>query len=186
VGADELTCAESSYSALSPRRFRLGLPRSALVHRIAGREASSSATEEELTMGSERASTGQAGARAEDAKRQAQSAARQVRDRGLEGAESAKSAAADQAEALAGAVDRAAEELRGKNPTLADYALGLSRGISNAAQHVSNRSVEDLLVDARALAQRNPTLFVLGSVGLGVVLSRFLKASGSRMDLPDR
>ena len=137
-------------------------------------------------MGSERASTGQAGARAEDARREAQSAARQLKDRGLEGVESAKSAAADQAEALAGAVDRAADELRDKNPTLADYALGLSRGISNAAEQVSSRSVEDLLGEARALAQRNPTLFVLGSVGLGVVLSRFMKASGSRTDRPSR
>ncbi|MBV9317141.1 MAG: hypothetical protein JOZ34_06720 [Gammaproteobacteria bacterium] len=137
-------------------------------------------------MGSERASTGQAGARAEDARREAQSAARQLKDRGLEGMESAKSAAADQAEALAGAVDRAADELRDKNPTLADYALGLSRGISNAAEQLSSRSVEDLLVEARALAQRNPTLFVLGSVGLGVVLSRFMKASGSRTDRPNR
>ena len=131
-------------------------------------------------MDNERASTAPPGGRAEDAKRQAQSAARQLKDRGLERAESAKSAAADQAEALAGAVDKAADELRGSNPTLAEYASNLSRGISAAAEQISNRSIEDLLGDARALAQRNPTVFVLGSVGLGVVLSRFLKASASR------
>jgi hypothetical protein len=131
-------------------------------------------------MDNERAAGGQASAHAQDAKREAQSAARQLKDRGMQKAESAKSSAADQAEALAGAVDRAADELRGSNPTLAEYAHGLSRGISNAAEQVSSRSVEELLTDARALARRNPAVFVLGSVGLGVVLARFLKASASR------
>ncbi len=78
---------------------------------------------------------------------------------------------------MADAVGSAADQLSDTNPTLAGYARDLSRNISSVADQVSQRSLEQLLGDARALAARNPALFVLGSVGVGIVLSRFLKAS---------
>jgi hypothetical protein len=109
----------------------------------------------------------------------ARSTARQLKDKGREQAESTKSAAADQAEAVAGAIRTAAGELRGSNETLASYAEGLGRGISSAADHVRNRSVDQLLQDAQSLARRNPALFLLGSVGVGIALSRLMKAGVS-------
>ncbi len=133
-------------------------------------------------MANDRASSNAPGARGADARSAAQSAAQQLKDKGRAAVEATTAAAAEQAQTVAGAVGSAADELSGTNPTLASYARGLSRGISNAAEQVSHRSLEQLLGDARALAERNPTLFILGSVGAGIVLSRFLRASAGRTD----
>jgi hypothetical protein len=115
-----------------------------------------------------------------DLKEEAQATAQQLKDSGREKLDQGKSAAADQAEALASAFDSAAERLSGSNETLASYAQSLSKGMSSVADHVRHRSLDELLSDAQSLARRNPTLFVLGSVGVGVMVSRFLKASASR------
>lgn len=116
--------------------------------------------------------------------RQAQATAEQLKEKARGGVEAGKSAAAQQGEALASAVGRAAEQLQESNQTLADYAHGLSRGIADAAQKLRNRSVDEFLADAHALARNNPTLFILGSVGAGIALSRFVKASRSRTGNP--
>ncbi len=133
-------------------------------------------------MANDRASSRPGGTRGADAKRAAHSAAQQLKDKGREAVESTTAAAADQAQTVAGAVESAADQLSDTNPTLAGYARGLSRNISSVADQMSNRSLEELLGDARALAARNPTLFLLGSVGVGIVLSRFLKAGAYGTD----
>jgi ABC-type transporter Mla subunit MlaD len=113
-----------------------------------------------------------------DIKEEAQAAAQQLKDKGREKLVQGKAAAADQADAIAGAFDAAAERLSGTSYTLADYAHGLGRNVAGVADRLRNRTVDELVAETEALARRNPTVFVLGSLGLGIVLSRYLKARG--------
>ena len=103
--------------------------------------------------------------------------AEEASERGKEQLEAGKDAAADQAESLAGVGERVAKELRGELPSLADYTGELATSIRELGEQLRHRSVDDLLAEARAVARHNPTLFLLGSVAIGVGLSRFFKAS---------
>lgn len=113
-----------------------------------------------------------------DITEEAQAAAQQLKDKGREKLVQGKAAAADQADAIAGALDAAAERLSGANYTLADYAHGLGRDVAAVAEQLRNRTVDELVAETESLARRNPTIFVLGSLGVGIVLSRYLKARG--------
>jgi hypothetical protein len=114
----------------------------------------------------------------ETAKQKATDASKEARQRGKEKLEKGKEAAAEQVQQLAGAVGDVAGRLQ--NDTLAGYASDLGQRISRFADGLQQRSVDELAEEARALARRNPTVFLLGSVALGVALSRFLKASARR------
>lgn len=107
--------------------------------------------------------------------------AQDVKRRGEQQLDSQKHAAADQAKSLAGVVERAAEDLREQDQqSLAQYAGQLADSMKSFADSLKNRSTDDLIRDTQDLARKNPTLFVLGSVAVGVALSRFFKASGDR------
>jgi hypothetical protein len=107
--------------------------------------------------------------------------AEDVKRRGEQQLDSRKQAAADQAKNLAGVVERAAEELREQNQqSLAEYAGQLAGSMKSFADSLKSRSTDDLIRDTQQLARKNPTLFVLGSVAVGVALSRFFKASTDR------
>jgi hypothetical protein len=94
-------------------------------------------------------------------------------------AEARKEDAAGQVDDIASAVDRAAEELR-HNPTLSRYAEDLAGSMHGIAGRLRDRSVDDLADELRQLARRNPTLLVLGSIGVGLALARFMKVSQQR------
>lgn len=94
--------------------------------------------------------------------------------------ESGKRSAADQIDEVAQAIDRAGAQLDESQPTLAAYAGQIASGVGNLATRLREGSLDDILEDTRQLARRNPALFLMGGVALGVVLSRFLKASGER------
>jgi hypothetical protein len=98
-------------------------------------------------------------------------------ERGKEQLEAGKDAAADQAESLAGVGERVAQNLRGELPSLADYTGELAGSIRELGDQLRHRNIDELLADAQAVARRNPTLFLVGSVAIGVGLSRFFKAS---------
>jgi len=107
--------------------------------------------------------------------------AKDVKRRGEQKLDSQKHAAADQAKSLAGVVERAAEDLREQNQqSLAEYAGQLADSMKSFADGLKNRSTDDLIRDTQDLARKNPTLFVLGSVAVGVALSRFFKATAER------
>jgi hypothetical protein len=116
----------------------------------------------------------------QDFKQDAQAATEQLKDRARDRAEQGKQAAADQAEAVAGAVRDAAGRLGEQNESLAEYAERVSEGVSRMADRLRNRSIDELTTDAQDLARHNPTIFLLGSVAVGLALSRFMKASGQR------
>jgi len=117
-------------------------------------------------------------AAASQAKGKAQAAAEKVKDQSKQQLETGKESAAETVDQVADAVHRASDELHQQEQHgLADYASQIASGISSFADTLRNRSIDDLLADTQAMARRNPTIFFLSSVGIGLALSRFLKAS---------
>lgn len=100
---------------------------------------------------------------------------------GREEAEAARQQVADGAASVASAVNRTAETLdqQGQH-SLASMADGFASDMDKLAQRLKDGSIDDLVSDTRMLAQRNPTLFLAGSIGVGIALARFLKASSRR------
>lgn len=95
-----------------------------------------------------------------------------------EGADTAKKSVSSTASHGAEALDRAADSLRDQGEaTLARTTTSIASGLSEYAERLEKRTAEDLIQDLVHLARQNPTLFVLGSVGIGIALSRFFKAS---------
>lgn len=98
-----------------------------------------------------------------------------------EQAEVAQDGVVDEANALSDAIGAAASALDDNDREgLARYARQLSVYLSRAAAQLEDRSVNDLVNDAKTLARDHPELFMLGSVGVGFGLSRFFKASSTR------
>lgn len=115
------------------------------------------------------------------AKSEAAGVAQEVKRQGEEQFEARKQTAADQTEKLAGVVDRVSEELKDQNQeSLADYAGQLAGSMKNFAENLRQRNLDELVKDTQQLARSNPTLFLMGSVAVGIALSRFLKASAER------
>ena len=114
----------------------------------------------------------------ESGKQRAQEAARDVTEQGKvklkEQGERAASGVDDFADAVGSAASRLSEL---EHEGLADYANQLSSFLSDMSGTLRNKNVDDLARDVRDVAQRNPALFLLGSVALGLGLSRFAKAS---------
>lgn len=91
--------------------------------------------------------------------------------------ESGKQAAAEQMEDLADALDVAGSHLDVSQPALARYATRMADGVAGVAKRLREGNLEGLTSEARALANRNPGMFLLGGAALGVLVARFLRAS---------
>jgi hypothetical protein len=114
-------------------------------------------------------------------KSEAAAVAQDVKRQGQEQFEARKQTAANQTEKLAGVVDRISEELKDQNQeSLADYAGQLAGSMKDFAESLRQRNLDELVKDTQQLARNNPTLFLMGSVAVGIALSRFLKASTQR------
>jgi hypothetical protein len=114
-------------------------------------------------------------------KSEAAGAAQDVKRQGQEQFEARKQTAADKTEMLAGVVDRVSEELKSQNQeSLTDYAGQLAGSMRDFAENLRQRNLDELVKDTQQLARNNPTLFLMGSVAVGIALSRFLKASAER------
>lgn len=104
-----------------------------------------------------------------------------VRNAGVAGKERLRAGtgrAAAEVDDVAEAVGTAASELSQlEHENLADYANRLSSSLSDLSGKLRDKSVDELAGDVRRLAARNPALFLLGSVAVGLGLSRFAKAS---------
>jgi cytosine/adenosine deaminase-related metal-dependent hydrolase len=101
--------------------------------------------------------------------------------------ETGKQTAASQAEKVAAVVEQASSQFKEQNlQTLADYTSEIGSTIKSFSESLQNRSVEDLLKDVQSIARRNPTAFVLGSIAVGVAISRFFKASAERQQSTNR
>jgi hypothetical protein len=104
-----------------------------------------------------------------------------LKDDGLQRVKTTQRSAAGQLEGVATALGHAGSELDETQPTVAHYVGQLADGINGMASRLKEGSIDDLVGDARRFAKSNPAMFLLGSVGVGMLLARFLKAS-SRQD----
>lgn len=123
---------------------------------------------------------------AENLQRRASGLKDEAVERGLDELDQSKRAAAAETEKMADAVHETAQRLEGKESSLAGYAEQLSGALQSAAESLKTRSVNELARDLAAMAHRNPATFVLASVGVGLALGRFMKASGARAPMADR
>jgi hypothetical protein len=89
-------------------------------------------------------------------------------------------AAADASDAIDATAGTLAES---GHETLSQFAASISDRVRTFSTYLENRQLEELVDDARRLAQRNPALFVAGGIALGFTLSRFLKASGHSREI---
>lgn len=110
---------------------------------------------------------------------------RRLKEDGKQKIESGKRAAADQIAELADAIDVAGAQLDQSQPTLAGYATKLADGVGGLATRLREDNIEDLYREVRQLATRHPGMFLLGSAALGVVIARFMKASGDQSAAED-
>jgi len=108
-----------------------------------------------------------------------------IKQDGKQRVETTKRNAADQIEQVANVIGRAGSELGDGQPRLANYANQAADRVNALAARLREASIEDLLEDTRDLARRNPGLFILGGVALGIVVSRFLKSSASNLNSED-
>ena len=127
--------------------------------------------------------------RNQDVSRQAKADLEEGKERARQAVEDAKSQVGERLEAqgeeaagsvddLAQAVSSAASRLsESEHEGLADYANQLASYLGDFSQRLRDKNVDDLARDVRGIAQKNPALFLLGSVAVGIGLSRFVKAS---------
>ncbi len=107
--------------------------------------------------------------------------AREAANIGREQLQAGTGRAADGVDDFAEAVGSAANRLSElHHEGLADYATRLSSQLNEVSSRLRSRNVDELADDVRRLAERNPALFLLGSVAIGIGLSRFAKASRER------
>lgn len=114
-------------------------------------------------------------------KEQAKQKAREVKERGKERVEEQAERAASGVDDLADAVESAASRLSElEHQGLADYASQLATSLGDMSGKLRDKNVDELAGDVRTIAHRNPALFVLGSIAVGIGLSRFAKAKSDR------
>jgi len=144
-----------------------------------------SGQELKTAVGEARSQAGEAAARAgEEAKGLAREAADEGRevaatavDRAESLAEDRKRAGADQAEGVARAIRRAADELQDTAPTVAGYVRDGADHVQQAAMALRQRSLRDLIGGVEGFAREQPVAFFGAAVLAGLVLSRFAKSS---------
>jgi hypothetical protein len=106
--------------------------------------------------------------------------AERLKEDGRRTIEQRKRSAADRVEGIAQALERTGAQFSETEPTLADLANRLAGTVGNLATRLREGSIDDLVQDTRALARRNPGLFIAGGVVAGFMLARFVKASAQR------
>ncbi|GAA0566309.1 hypothetical protein GCM10009416_00320 [Craurococcus roseus] len=114
---------------------------------------------------------------AADVKAEVSGVAGAVQDRAAGFAEEQKRAGADQAEGLARAVHRAADELQSSSPQLAHYVREAADSTGQLAEALRSRSVGDLVSGVEEFARRQPVAFFGATVLAGFALARFVKSS---------
>jgi hypothetical protein len=94
--------------------------------------------------------------------------------------EQRKRSAAERVDGIAQAIGRSGAQFSETEPTLADLASRVAGTVGNLATRLREGSIDELVEDTRALARRNPGLFIAGGLLAGFVLARFVKASAHR------
>jgi hypothetical protein len=92
-------------------------------------------------------------------------------------AEEQKEAGAEQADSLARAVHRAADELQGTSPQIARYVHEAASSVDHLGRALRERSPGELIIGVEDLARRQPVAFFGAAVLAGFALARFAKSS---------
>jgi hypothetical protein len=106
--------------------------------------------------------------------------AQRLREDGRRTIEQRKRSAAARVNGIAEALERTGAQFSESEPTLADLASRIAGTVGNLATRLREGSIDDLVDDTRAMARRNPGLFIAGGLIAGFVLARFVKASSQR------
>lgn len=88
---------------------------------------------------------------------------------------------ADEVDTIADAARSAARTLRDdQNALMSDAVAGWADGLAAFASDLRERSVDELIRDARKIAHKSPAGFLLGTVAVGFIAARFAKATAPR------
>lgn len=86
--------------------------------------------------------------------------------------------AASGLDALVDAADAAAENLDEHDQQgLSRYVTEIADSVASVANSLRHKSVDELVHDVEAIARKNPTLFIAGSLAIGLGIGRFARAS---------
>lgn len=114
---------------------------------------------------------------AQDVKAEGEAVVGAAKERAIGFAEEQKTVGAEQAEGIARAVHRAAEELQDASPQLARYVHEAASSVNGLSQALRERSPGELLNGIEDLARRQPVAFFGAAVLAGFALARFAKSS---------
>lgn len=104
----------------------------------------------------------------------------QATDRARTAAEQGKTRATETIDGLARAVHDAAGNLEQQvNPQIAQYVHRAADALDDLSESLRNKSVDELVDDARSFARRSPAVAIGAAVAVGFALARFLKATSS-------
>jgi hypothetical protein len=104
----------------------------------------------------------------------------QATDRARSAAETGKTRATETIDGFARAVHEAAGNLEQQvNPQIAQYAHRAADALDSLSDSLRNKSVDELIDNARDFARRSPAVAIGAAVAVGFALSRFLKATSS-------
>ena len=104
-------------------------------------------------------------------------AAEALRNTAADFAEAGKQQGAERIDRLGRAVHGAADELGKEIPQAADYVHTAAESLETAAEHLRNRSVDDLVGTFNRFARQQPVAAFAGAILAGFVVSRFIKSS---------
>jgi hypothetical protein len=119
----------------------------------------------------------QARSAGQSVREEASSLASDLKSRARDYAESGKSRGTERLDSLAGAVERAASEIENESPETARFIKQAAQGTQRFSSRIRDRSVDDLVSDARDVARKQPLLVFGGAIVAGLVIARFLKSS---------
>jgi hypothetical protein len=123
----------------------------------------------------------------DQAKEQTGQAMDQVRGSAFQVMDQQKSRAADSLGSVAQALHHTGDSLSGdQQDALGQYAHRAAETVDQISQQIRNKSVEQLLDEAEDFARREPEVFLGGAVLLGLLASRFFKASSRRSQMRDQ
>lgn len=93
------------------------------------------------------------------------------------GAQTAFDRAGGMLDHVADAVEHAGSELRSEEPPVADAANAAARQLRSAADYLRGADMERVVNGAQDFARRQPGLFLGAALAVGLMASRFLKAT---------
>lgn len=118
---------------------------------------------------------------AQEVKADVKSSAEKIKTKAERETATQRDHAAEELETFKHATDAAAEALaKDDHEGLSHYVHEMSSTIGELAENLRHKSVDELVHDVEGLARKNPALFITGSIALGLGISRFAKARGSR------